>query len=77
MLLVDEATSHLDVELESLVNNSIASLGMTRIVIAHRKETIAAGQRIYRLSNGALTPVEPIQAEPIVDRPAPPVRQAS
>lgn len=42
ILLLDEATSHLDVGLERVVNKAIQDLQMTRIVIAHRPETIAS-----------------------------------
>lgn len=47
ILLLDEATSHLDVALEQKVNASIAALNMTRIIVAHRPQTIeASGRRI-------------------------------
>jgi ATP-binding cassette subfamily B protein RaxB len=41
-LVLDEATSHLDVELEKAINQAIQNLSVTRIVIAHRPQTIAA-----------------------------------
>jgi ATP-binding cassette subfamily B protein RaxB len=49
ILLLDEATSHLDTETESLVNQAIQQLEMTRIVIAHRPQTIAAMGRVVVL----------------------------
>lgn len=58
ILVVDEATSHLDVETESAVNSAIRRLNMTRIVVAHRHETILAADRVVRLVNGR------IEAEP-------------
>jgi len=54
MLLLDEATSHLDVKNEQNINASLAQLPMTRIVIAHRPETINAAQRQIRLVNGQI-----------------------
>lgn len=45
ILFVDEGTSHLDVETERLVNAAIADMGITRIVVAHRKETIDSADR--------------------------------
>jgi ATP-binding cassette subfamily B protein RaxB len=42
ILVLDEATSHLDVELEKAINQAIQNLSITRIVIAHRPQTIAA-----------------------------------
>ena len=52
VLLLDEATSHLDVKRESQVNASIAGLNITRIVIAHRPETIGAAQRVIEMKRG-------------------------
>ena len=51
-LFLDEATSALDVERERLVNASLRQLPLTRIVIAHRPETIAAAQRVISLQGG-------------------------
>ncbi len=42
IIILDEATSHLDVALEKAINHAIHALTMTRIVIAHRPETIAS-----------------------------------
>jgi len=49
VLFMDEATSHLDVECERCVNDAIAHLQMTRVVIAHRAETIRSATRIISL----------------------------
>jgi ATP-binding cassette, subfamily B, bacterial CvaB/MchF/RaxB len=49
VLLMDEATSHLDVERETAVNRALAATGATRIVIAHRPETIRAADRVVDL----------------------------
>jgi ATP-binding cassette subfamily B protein RaxB len=54
ILLLDEATSHLDATLEQYVNQAIQQLPMTRIVIAHRQETILNAQVIYQLLEGKL-----------------------
>ncbi|MDC6167664.1 peptidase domain-containing ABC transporter [Paucibacter sp. XJ19-41] len=51
-LVLDEATSALDVERERQVNASLRQLPLTRIVIAHRPETIAAAQRVITLQQG-------------------------
>ena len=51
-LLLDEATSALDVERERALNASLRQLPLTRIVIAHRPETIAAAQRVIALQGG-------------------------
>lgn len=54
VLVLDEATSHLDIKREAEVNASIAGLNITRIVIAHRPETIGAAQRVIEMSRGAV-----------------------
>jgi ATP-binding cassette subfamily B protein RaxB len=64
-LLLDEATSHLDILNEKKVNNAIRDLRITRIVIAHRPETIVSADRIFTLQNGYIrscTNVEYIDA---------------
>ncbi|MCP4413179.1 MAG: peptidase domain-containing ABC transporter [Gammaproteobacteria bacterium] len=57
ILFLDEATSHLDTELESHVNNSIKHLKMTRIIIAHRQETIKSADRVLLMKSGKLSEV--------------------
>ncbi|MES1976745.1 MAG: peptidase domain-containing ABC transporter [Pseudomonadota bacterium] len=52
VLILDEATSHLDVRREMQVNASIAGLNITRIVIAHRPETINAAHRVVEMNRG-------------------------
>lgn len=45
ILFMDEATSHLDTRLEADINEAIKNLNITRVIIAHRKETIASANR--------------------------------
>jgi ATP-binding cassette subfamily B protein RaxB len=52
ILVLDEATSHLDVSLEHSVNAEIARLPLTRIIIAHRPETIASADRVIHMVQG-------------------------
>ena len=52
LLLLDEATSHLDVQREQQVNAAISLLPMTRIIVAHRRETILSADRIIVLDKG-------------------------
>ncbi|NQZ10751.1 MAG: peptidase domain-containing ABC transporter, partial [Algicola sp.] len=49
ILFMDEATSHLDTKLEADINQSIKRLNMTRVIIAHRKETIASADREIKM----------------------------
>lgn len=54
MLLLDEATSHLDTANEGLVLESLKGIGITRLVIAHRPETIAAADRVFEVVGGRI-----------------------
>lgn len=54
LVVMDESTSHLDVANEAAVNSSISNLGATRLIVAHRKETISAAHRQYSLISGVL-----------------------
>ncbi|MGV1767991.1 peptidase domain-containing ABC transporter [Rhizobium rhizogenes] len=54
ILILDEATSHLDLQKEREVNAAIRKLGVTRIVVAHRLETIQAAERIVLLDQGRI-----------------------
>jgi ATP-binding cassette subfamily B protein RaxB len=49
ILCLDESTSHLDQDNELAINKNINKLTMTRIIIAHRKETIENAERVIRL----------------------------
>jgi ATP-binding cassette subfamily B protein RaxB len=52
ILLLDEATSSLDVERERTVNQAVRQLALTRVIVAHRPETIASAGRVIALSDG-------------------------
>jgi len=52
ILFLDEATSHLDVEKERIVNDGVRNLNITRVIVAHRPETIASASRVIFLLNG-------------------------
>lgn len=54
LLVLDEATSHLDVSNELAVNAAIREIALTRILVAHRPETIAMAQRVVVLSEGKI-----------------------
>ncbi len=54
VLILDEATSHLDVKNELKVSASIAALKITRIIIAHRPETIKMADRVVELDRGTV-----------------------
>lgn len=52
VLILDEATSHLDIAREAEVGHAIASMSLTRIVVAHRQQTLASVDRVVELADG-------------------------
>ena len=54
ILFLDEASSHLDVGNEKQINQHLKSLNMTRIIVAHRPQSIAVADKVYRLEHGTL-----------------------
>jgi len=55
ILILDEATSHLDIANERRVNAGIEASPLTRLIVAHRPETIAMASRVLVLEAGTLT----------------------
>lgn len=55
LLVMDEGTSHLDAAREAAINDTIGAMGISRIMIAHRSETLAAAQRVLVADGGKLT----------------------
>ena len=49
ILFLDESTAHLDIHLEQKINRKISQMNLTRIVIAHRPETIDFADRVITL----------------------------
>jgi ATP-binding cassette subfamily B protein RaxB len=52
VLFLDEATSSLDVDRERTVNHAVRQLALTRVIVAHRPETIASAGRVIALHEG-------------------------
>jgi len=65
LLFLDEATSHLDVMKERLVNDAVKALELTKVIVAHRPETIASADRVLVMEQGRI--VQEIRPQ----RPAP------
>lgn len=57
VLALDEATSHLDVPAERAITQVLAQLPLTRLIIAHRPDTIAGAQRVVQLKEGQVAEV--------------------
>jgi ATP-binding cassette subfamily B protein RaxB len=49
VLFLDEATSHLDAASEALVTRAVEAMDLTRVLVAHRKETIAIADRVVAI----------------------------
>jgi ATP-binding cassette, subfamily B, bacterial CvaB/MchF/RaxB len=54
MLVLDEATSHLDIGNERSVNATVQALALTRVIVAHRPETIAMAGRVVVMEAGRI-----------------------
>ena len=52
ILVLDEATSHLDLANERSVNEAVRAMALTRVIVAHRPETIATADRVVSLNGG-------------------------
>lgn len=57
LLVLDEATSHLDLHTERAVNRAIRQMKIARLVVAHRPDTILLADRILELGPQGLRPV--------------------
>lgn len=57
LLVLDEATSHLDLATEKAVNQAIRHLKIARLIVAHRPDTILLADRILELTPAGLRPV--------------------
>jgi len=65
LLLLDEATSHLDVWNEKAVNAAIKDIAMTRILIAHRPETIAMADRVLVMKRGHIVQDDDVRGKTV------------
>ena len=61
ILVLDEATSQIDVESERLIHDALADFGQERtlIMITHRESTLSLATRIVRVEHGKLELVSP------------------
>lgn len=54
LLALDEATSHLDLINEKMITQRLDALKVTRIMVAHRPETVANADRVIFVANGSV-----------------------
>ena len=63
ILLLDEATAHLDLDRERQVNAAIRSLNVTRVIIAHRPQTVAQADRVVTIEGGRLAGITQVTGQ--------------
>ena len=72
LLFLDEATSHLDVERERIVNDAVRRLKLSKVIIAHRPETIASADRVLVMEGGRIVrELRPQPLHAVPETPAP------
>lgn len=57
LLILDEATSHLDVNTEKQICDNLKSMNTAIVMVAHRPQTISIAEQVYSLSSKGLTQV--------------------
>jgi ATP-binding cassette, subfamily B, bacterial CvaB/MchF/RaxB len=62
LLILDEATSHIDSNCEALIFRALKSLGMTIVSCAHRPEIWRNADRIVDMENGRIKNIHSIVA---------------
>lgn len=50
ILFLDEATSNVDVHTEQRINANLRGIGVTRVMVAHRPDTIAVADQVIQIS---------------------------
>jgi ATP-binding cassette subfamily B protein RaxB len=71
ILFLDEATSALDVDREREVNAAVRKLSLTRVIVAHRPETIASASRVVVMADGRIAQeLRSVPPGPVEKRPA-------
>lgn len=64
IIALDEATSHLDLHSEQHVVHALRQVDATRIMIAHRPETVMLADRLVRLEGGHIIEDVPVRHTP-------------
>ncbi len=59
LLILDEGTANLDVQTEEVIADLIASLPITRIVVAHRPALLKRAERTIEVNNGTYLDIRP------------------
>jgi ATP-binding cassette, subfamily B, bacterial CvaB/MchF/RaxB len=57
ILFMDEGTAHLDPINEKKVLDALSSLNITRVIIAHRAQSVASAEKVFMIKDGRATMV--------------------
>jgi len=66
VLLLDEVTSALDLETERQVLQNLTNRGVTCLVATHRPSVLNLCARVYRVSEGSVTQLQPEQIQELI-----------
>ena len=55
--------THLDLAAERRVNAAVRALPMTRILVAHRPETLASADRVLTMEDGRIVAERPLKGD--------------
>jgi ATP-binding cassette subfamily B protein RaxB len=70
LLVLDEATSHLDLVTEAQICAHLKTLHTTIVMVAHRPHTIATANKVFALSNNGLAEINyAIDNLPLINNP--------
>ena len=58
VLILDEGTANLDAENETKILDTLKTLNITRIAVAHRPATLEAAEKVYEVKDGQAVDVE-------------------
>lgn len=59
LLIFDESTSHLDIPTERTIADTLSRLAVTRIMVAHRPETVAIAHRVFGFEEDTFVEITP------------------
>ncbi|MDO9178615.1 MAG: peptidase domain-containing ABC transporter [Agitococcus sp.] len=65
VLLMDEATSHLDKAKEIEISEAVRKLGLTTLIVAHRQETLASADRVIHMGHPGGEDASLVSAPPL------------
>ena len=66
VMLLDEVTSALDLETERQVLQNLMSRGLTCLVATHRPSVLSLCSRVYKVSEGSVTQLQPEQIQELI-----------